>query len=90
MQKSDKYGEVKAKKYLSPQEAKKIAEKGFVGLLLAQARLSDKTKSILDEAGIRYYDGLSPERVAEIRGRVKAEEASENGFITLRRRKKHA
>ena len=52
-----KYGEVKTKKNLFPGEAKKIANKGTVGIIVSQCKVTEKTKSILDEAEIVLYEG---------------------------------
>lgn len=61
--KNNNYGEVKTKKNIFPKEAREIAEKGTVGILISQCTTSDKTKKILDEANITLYEGVEPTEV---------------------------
>lgn len=67
------YGEIKSKKNIFPSEARKIAEKGCVGILVTQAPVSKKTKAILDDANITLYEGVTPELVNRVREEVKIE-----------------
>ena len=64
------YGEVKARAYIFPSDIDKFREQG-VGIVLIQAKASPKTKQKAEEQGIKLYDDLSPEKVKEVRGKVK-------------------
>ncbi len=71
MAKEEKYGEIKVKKNMFPNEARKISEKGTVGILVIQNPPSEKTKEILDEAGITLYENLEPSEVSFIRETIR-------------------
>lgn len=73
MKNAVKYGEIKSKKNIYPGEAKKIADKGDVGILIVQTTTSERTKSILDDAGVTLYENVKPDEVNRIRKRVKEE-----------------
>lgn len=64
------YGEVKARAYIFPRDIDKFCEQG-VGIVLVQAKASSKTKQRAEEKGIKLYDDLSPEKVKEVREKVK-------------------
>jgi hypothetical protein len=72
----DKYGEVKVRKNIFPSDAKKIAEKGDVGILITQCKLSKKTKDILDETNITLYEGVEPILVEQLREQIAKEKES--------------
>lgn len=76
-----KYGEVKTKKNLFPGEAKKIANKGTVGIIVSQCKVSEKTKSILDEAEIVLYEGLENEKVEELLKELENENIEKEGEV---------
>jgi len=86
MKNAVKYGEIKSKKNIYPGEAKKIADKGDVGILIVQATTSEKTKSILSDAGITLYENVKPDEVNRIRERVK-EEKNRKMKTDLKRRR---
>ncbi len=90
MKNAVKYGEIKSKKNIFPGEAKKIADKGNVGILIVQATVSEKTKSILADAGITLYETVSPEEVNRIRKRVKDEKNRQTRTGSKRRRNNNA
>ena len=69
------YGEVKARANIFPSDIDKFSEQG-VGIVLAQAKASQKTKKKVEEKGIKLYDDLSPEKVNKVREKVKK---GENG-----------
>ena len=64
------YGEVKARANIFPSDIDKFSEQG-VGIVLVQAKASSKTKQKAEEKGIKLYDDLSPEKVKEVREKVK-------------------
>lgn len=64
------YGEVKARANIFPSDIDKFRKQG-VDIVLVQARVSDKTKQKAEEQGIKLYDNLSPEKVKEVREKVK-------------------
>lgn len=64
------YGEVKARINIFPSDINKFCEQG-VGIVLVQAKASSKTKQKAEEKGIKLYDDLSPEKVKEVREKVK-------------------
>lgn len=76
-----KYGEVKTKKNLFPDEAKKITNKGTVGIIVSQCKVSEKTKSILDEAEIVLYEGLENEKVEELLKELENENIEKEGEV---------
>lgn len=76
-----KYGEVKTKKNLFPGEAKKIANKGTVGIIVSQCKVSEKTKSILVEAEIVLYEGLENEKVEELLKELENENIEKEGEV---------
>lgn len=76
-----KYGEVKTKKNLFPGEAKKIANKGTVGIIVSQCKVTEKTKSILDEAEIVLYEGLENEKVEELLKELENENIEKEGEV---------
>lgn len=71
------YGEVKARANIFPSDIDKFGEQG-VGIVLVQAKASSKTKQKAEEKGIKLYDDLSPEKVKEVREKVKKEKTGGN------------
>lgn len=71
------YGEVKARANIFPNDIDKFHEQG-VDIVLVQARASDKTKQKAKEQGIKLYDNLSPEKVKEVREKVKKRKTGGN------------
>lgn len=90
MKNAVKYGEIKSKKNIYPGEAKKIVEKGNVGILMIQTAASEKTKNILDDAGITLYENVKPDEVNRIRERVKEEKNQQRKTGPKRRRNNDA
>ncbi|WP_322173868.1 hypothetical protein [Acutalibacter caecimuris] len=90
MKNAVKYGEIKSKKNIYPGEAKKIADKGDVGILIVQTTTSERTKSILDDAGITLYENVKPDEVNRIRKRVKEEKNRKMKTVPKRRRNNDA
>lgn len=70
------YGEIKTGKNLFPSEARKIAEKGTVGILIIQSKPTQKTKDILDEANITLYEGVEPNEIERLREQIAKEKES--------------
>lgn len=68
-----KYGEVKTRKNIFPNDAREIVNKGTVGILISQCKVSPKTKNILSEANITLYENVEPNEVDEIREKIKEE-----------------
>ena len=68
-----RYGEVKTRKNIFPKQAQELADKKTIGILLIQAKASDKTKKILDEAGITLYEGLESNEIDKVRESVAKE-----------------
>lgn len=68
-----RYGEVKTRKNIFPKQAQELADKKTIGILLIQAKASDKTKKILDEASITLYEGLEPNEIDKVRESVAKE-----------------
>lgn len=64
------YGEVKARANIFPSDIDKFSEQG-VSIVLVQAKASPKTKQKAEEKGIKLYDDFSPEKVKEVREKVK-------------------
>lgn len=64
------YGEVKSRTKIFPSDIDKFHEQG-VDIVLVQARVSDKTKQKAEELGIKLYDNISPQKVKEVREKVK-------------------
>ena len=73
MKSDDKYGEVKTRKNIFPKQAKELVKKAKVGILLIQAKASDKTKEILTEGNITLYEGIEPKEIEKIREIVSKE-----------------
>jgi phosphoribosylanthranilate isomerase len=90
MKNAVKYGEIKSKRNIFPGEAKKIADKGNVGILIVQAAVSERTKSILADAGITLYETVRPDEVNQIRKRVKVEKNRQIRAGSKRRRDNNA
>ena len=67
---SNKHGEVRCRKNMFPNEAKKIVERGSVGIVITQSKPSNKTKNILTDAGIVLYEGVEAEKIEEIKERL--------------------
>ena len=68
---SEEYGEIKVRKNISPNDAKKIIEKGTIKILVTQNLVSPKTKEILTEGDITLYEGVEPNEVNKIREKLK-------------------
>ena len=66
------YGEVKVRENIFTSDIDKFSEQG-VGIVLVQSKASSKTKQKAEEKGIKLYDDLSPEKVKEVREKVKKE-----------------
>lgn len=71
------YGEVKARATIFPSDIDKFNEQG-VGIVLVQAKASPKTKQKAEEKGIKLYDDLSPQKVKEVREKVKKSKTGGN------------
>ena len=67
------HGEIKARKNIFPSEAVEMVEKRTIAILIIQAIASEKTKSILDKAGITLYEGVEPSEVERLRAKVAKE-----------------
>lgn len=76
-----KFGEVKTKKNLFPNEAQKIVDKGTVGIIISQCKVSDKTKMILDNAGIVLYEGVEAEKVEKLLEQLEKENIEKEGEV---------
>ena len=70
----DRYAEIKVRKNFFPSDARELAEKGKIQILLTQALMSEKTKKILKDAGIVAYEGISSEAVNQVRNELKEKE----------------
>ena len=68
---SEEYGEIKVRKNIFPNDAKKIIEKGTIKILVTQNLVSPKTKEILTEGDITLYEGVEPNEVNKIREKLK-------------------
>jgi hypothetical protein len=68
---SEEYGEIKVKKNIFPNDAKKIVEKGTIKILVTQNLVSPKTKEILTEGEVTLYEGIEPNEVNKIREKLK-------------------
>lgn len=75
------FGEVKTKKNLFPSEAQKIVDKGTVGIIISQCKVSNKTKSVLDNAGIVIYEGVEAEKVEELLEQLEMENIEKEGEV---------
>jgi hypothetical protein len=64
---SKKYGEVRCRKNMFPNEARKIAERGCVGIVITQSIPSEKTKNVLHDGGIVIYEGVEAEKIEQIK-----------------------
>lgn len=73
MMSDDGFGEVKTRKNIFPSQAQDIVDGGTVGILIIQAKASDRTKSILDKGGVILYEGVEPGEVDRLREVVKKE-----------------
>jgi hypothetical protein len=71
------YGEVKARANIFPSDIDKFKEQG-VSIVLVQAKASTKTKERAEEIGIILYDAISPEKVREVREKVKKKKTGGN------------
>ena len=60
-----------------PSDIDKFSEQG-VGIALVQAKASPKTKQRAEAKGIKLYDDLSPEKVKEVREKVKKRKTGGN------------
>lgn len=67
----NKYGEVKTRKNIFPKDAREIVDKGTIGILISQCSVSDKTKSILDEAHVTLYENVEPNEIDQLREKIK-------------------
>lgn len=54
----NKFGEIKTRKNLFPKDARQIVDRGTVGIVISQCKVSNKTKNILDNAEITLYEGV--------------------------------
>ena len=70
-------GDGKARANIFPSDIDKFHEQG-VDIVLVQARASDKTKQKAEELGIKLYDNLSPQKVKEVREKVKKRKTGGN------------
>ena len=68
---SEEYGEIKVRKNIFPNDAKKIIEKGTIKILVTQNLVSPKTKEILTEGEVTLYEGVEPNEVNKIREKLK-------------------
>ena len=68
---SEEYGEIKVKKNIFPNDAKKIVEKGTIKILVTQNLVSSKTKKILTEGEVTLYEGVEQNEVNKIREKLK-------------------
>lgn len=66
-----KYGEVKTRKNIFPQDAREIVNKGSIGILISQCKVSEKTKEILSEGNITLYENVESKEVDQIREKIK-------------------
>lgn len=73
-----KYGEVRCRKNMFPNEARKIAERGGVGIVITQSKPSEKTKNILHNAGITIYEGVEAEKIEQIKEKLLKEKENSN------------
>lgn len=66
-----KFGEVKTRKNIFPNDARKMVEKGTIRILISQCEVSDKTKEILSNGQITLYENVEPHEVEKIKEIVK-------------------
>jgi len=71
------YGEVKARANIFPSDIDKFKKQG-VSIVLVQAKASTKTKEKAEEKGIKLYDVISPEKVREVREKLKKRKTGGN------------
>ena len=71
------YGEVKARTNIFPSDIDKFSKQG-VSIVLVQAKASPKTKKKAEEKEIKLYDDISPEKVKEVRKKVKKRKTGGN------------
>jgi hypothetical protein len=71
------YGEVKARANIFPSDIDKFKKQG-VSIVLVQAKASTKTKEKAEEKGIKLYDAISPEKVREVREKLKKRKTGGN------------
>lgn len=62
----NKFGEIKTRKNLFPKDARQIVDRGTVGIVISQCKVSNKTKNILDNAEITLYEGVEAEKVEKL------------------------
>lgn len=62
----NKFGEIKTRKNLFPKDARQIVDRGTVGIVISQCKVSKKTKNILDNAEITLYEGVEAEKVEKL------------------------
>lgn len=53
--------------------------KGTIGIIISQCKVSNKTKSILDEGGITLYEGLEAEKVEVLLEEIEKEIIEKEG-----------
>lgn len=63
---STKFGEIKTGKNFYPKDAKKIVEKGEVGIIISLNPLSNKTNSIFLDNDVTVYHDVDIEKIREI------------------------
>jgi hypothetical protein len=71
------YGEVKVRANIFPSDIDKFKKQG-VSIVLVQAKASTKTKEKAEEKGIKLYDAISPEKVREVREKLKKRKTGGN------------
>ena len=69
----NKYGEVKTRKNIFPNDAREIVKKGTIGILISQCPVSEKTKGILAEAHVTLYENVESTEIEEFREKIKEE-----------------
>lgn len=75
--KKSRFGEVRTRKKMFPSDAKELADRGSLGIVISQCKVSQKTKDILDGANITLYEGVEPELVEKIREQIHEKEQKE-------------
>lgn len=69
----NKFGEIKTRKNLFPKDAHQIVDRGTVGIVISQCKVSKKTKNILDNAEITLYEGVEAEKVEKLLENLESE-----------------
>lgn len=72
-----RYGEIKTLKNIFPKKAAELVNKGTIGILISECKMSKKTKDILIQGGITVYEGVDKEAIENTLEKLEREKKEE-------------